>query len=41
MNETMGQKNWVVVKKLTLSYCIGETLLFAIYTYYGNLIQVP
>ena len=29
---------WVAVKKLKLSYCIGETLLFTIYTHYGNLI---
>ena len=31
---------WVAVKKLKLSYYIGETLLFTIYiyTYYGNLI---
>ena len=29
---------WVAVKELKLSYYIGETLLFAIYTHYGNLI---
>ena len=29
---------WVAVKKLKLSYYIGETLLFTIYTHYGNLI---
>ena len=29
---------WVAVKELKLSYCIGETLLFTIYTHYGNLI---
>ena len=29
---------WVAVKKLKLSYYIGETLLFTIYTQYGNLI---
>ena len=29
---------WVAVKELKLSYYIGETLLFAIYTLYGNLI---
>ena len=28
----------VYVKELSLSYYIGETLLFAIYTHYGNLI---
>ena len=28
----------VAVKELKLSYYIGETLLFAIYTHYGNLI---
>ena len=33
--------NWVAVKELKLSYYIGETLLFTIYTHYGNLIQVP
>ena len=32
------KKNWVAVKELKLSYYIGETLLFAIYTPYGNLI---
>ena len=30
--------NWVAVKELKLSYYIGETLLFTIYTHYGNLI---
>ena len=29
---------WVAVKELKLSYYIGETLLFTIYTHYGNLI---
>ena len=29
--------NWVAVKELKLSYYIGETLLFTIYTHYGNL----
>ena len=33
--------NWVAVKELKLSYYIGETLLFTIYTHYGNLIKVP
>ena len=28
---------WVAVKELNLSYYIGETLLFTIYTHYGNL----
>ena len=28
----------VAVKELKLSYYIGETLLFTIYTHYGNLI---
>ena len=32
------EKIWVAVKELKLSYCIGETLLFTIYTHYGNLI---
>ena len=27
---------WVAVKELNLSYHIGETLLFTIYTHYGN-----
>ena len=30
---------WVAVKELKLSYYIGETLLFTIYTHYGNLIS--
>ena len=30
------QEYWVAVKKLKLSYYIGGTLLFAIYTHYGN-----
>ena len=29
--------NWVAVKELKLSYYIGETLLFTIYTHYGDL----
>ena len=29
---------WVAVKELKSSYYIGETLLFTIYTHYGNLI---
>ena len=28
---------WVAVKELNLSYYVGETLLFTIYTHYGNL----
>ena len=28
---------WVAVKELNLSYCIGGTILFTIYTHYGNL----
>ena len=28
---------WVAVKEFELSYYIGETLLFTIYTRYGNL----
>ena len=31
-------KTWVAVKELKLSYLNGETLLFTIYTHYGNLI---
>ena len=30
--------DWVAVKGFKLSYYIGETLLFTIYTHYGNLI---
>ena len=33
-----GSLDWVAVKELKLSYYIGETLLFTIYTHYGNLI---
>ena len=32
---------WVAVEELKLSYYIGETLLFTLYTHYGNLISVP
>ena len=32
---------WVAVKELKLSYYIGETLLFTIYTHYGNLNPKP
>ena len=35
------ENDWVAVKELRLSYYIRETLLFTIYTHYGNLIQVP
>ena len=34
--QTVG--DWVAVKELNASYYIGETLLFTIYTHYGNLI---
>ena len=27
---------WVAVEELKLSYYIGETLLFPVYTHYGN-----
>ena len=33
--------NWLAVKKLNLSYYVGETLLVIICTHYGYLIQVP
>ena len=33
-----GLETWVAVKELKSSYYIGETLLFTIYTHYGNLI---
>ena len=33
--------NWVAVKELSLSYYLGETLVFATYTHDGDLIQVP
>ena len=29
---------WVAVKELKLSHYFGETLLFTIYSHYGNLI---
>ena len=29
---------WVAAEEVKLSYYIGETLLFTIYTHYGNLI---
>ena len=29
-------QNWVAVKKLNLSYYIGETPLITTYTHYGN-----
>ena len=35
---TASWASWVAVKELKLSYYIGETLLFTIYTHYGNLI---
>ena len=35
---TFSSPNWVAVKELNLKYYIGETLLFTIYTHYGNLI---
>ena len=31
-------RNWVAVEELKLSYYIGESLLFTIFTHYGNLI---
>ena len=37
-NSQLGCINWVAVKELNLSYYIGETLLFTVYTQYGNLI---
>ena len=33
-----GALIWVAVKQLNLSYYIGETPFFTIYTHYGNLI---
>ena len=30
-------EDWVAVQELKLSYYIGETLLFAVYTHFGNL----
>ena len=35
------EEYWVAVKELKLSYYIGETLLFTIYTHYGNLNPKP
>ena len=37
-NLVWGIFYWVAVKELTFSYYIGETLLFTMYTHYGNLI---
>ena len=34
----LEQLFWAAVKELNLSYYIGETLLFTMYTHYGNLI---
>ena len=34
----VSENCWVAVKELKLSYYIGETLLFTMYTQYGNLI---
>ena len=36
--EHIALKNWVAAKELKLSYYIRETLVFTIYTHYGNLI---
>ena len=33
-----AEEAWVAVKELKLSYYFGETLLFTMYTHYGNLI---
>ena len=41
---TVAEENcsfWVAVKELKLSYYIGETLLFTMYTHYGNLSPKP
>ena len=37
-NRAYSGLDWLAVKELKLSYYIGETLLFTIYTHYGNLI---
>ena len=37
-HRSLPENFWVAVKELKLSYYIGETLLFTIYTHYGNLI---
>ena len=34
----LGCCYWVAVKELKLIYYIGDTLLFTIYTHYGNLV---
>ena len=41
LEEDLTNNNWVAVKELELSYYIGETLLFTIYTHYGNLALNP
>ena len=38
LTRNRGLVYWVAVEELKLSYYIGETLLFTIYTHYGNLI---
>ena len=38
LEEVFVNVYWVAVKELKLRYYIGETLLFTIYTHYGNLI---
>ena len=37
-SDTTHSLSWVAVKELKVSYNIGETLLFTVYTYYGSLI---
>ena len=36
--KSLDTSYWVAVKELNLSYYIGETPLFTIYTHYDNLI---
>ena len=38
LNACRTAGDWVAVKELKISYHNGETLLFTIYTHYGNLI---
>ena len=37
----MLPKNWLATKELELRHCSKEALFFAMYSYSGNLIEVP
>ena len=40
IDPTLAERYWVAVKELKLSYYIGETRLFTLYTHYGNLMPI-